>query len=59
MNAICDVIYAIDDVIFPLPYCPRCIQCEYQKSEAKVVEKWDFQLLRVDDVMRSLDGAHV
>ena len=43
----------------PRPYCPRCIQCEYQKSEAKVVEKWEFQLLRVDDVMRSLDGAHV
>ena len=43
----------------PLQYCPRCIQCEYTKSEAKVVEKWDFQLLRVDDVMRSLDGAHV
>ena len=34
-----------DDVISP--YCPRCIQFEYTKSEAKVVEKWDFQLFQL------------
>ena len=59
MNAICDVRYASDDVIFPSHIVLGTSKCEYQKSEAKVVEKWDFQLLRVDVVMRSLDGAHV
>ena len=44
-NAICDVIYAVM-TSYP-PYCPRCIQFEYTKSEAKVVEKWDFQLFQL------------
>ena len=66
INTVCDVIYvcddviyASDDVIFPSHIVLGAYSGSTQKSETMVVEKWEFKLLRVDDVMKSLDDAHV